>query len=205
MNNDIYLPTTNNLTLCHPEAALAAEGSPHIENNDAAPRRSHKIPVDARISAETAQVAHDDTHIKNRTSIRTSTFFLSWALFLAAGCTVGPNYHRPPVATAPAWKEQPPWRTATPQDSIPKGAWWTIFGDTELNDYETRAIGANQTIEAARNQLEQARASARITASGLFPQATVGFSAQRSRLSGNLPNNGSTIVLAPVTQNAFSL
>ncbi|HEY6967680.1 MAG TPA: efflux transporter outer membrane subunit, partial [Candidatus Angelobacter sp.] len=57
----------------------------------------------------------------------------------------------------------------------------------------------------ARNQLEQARASARITASGLFPQATVGFSAQRSRLSGNRPSNGSTIVLAPVTQSTFSL
>ena len=24
---------------------------------------------------------------------------------LLAGCTVGPNYHRPDAATAPAWKE----------------------------------------------------------------------------------------------------
>ena len=134
-----------------------------------------------------------------------SSVFISLILLFAIGCTVGPNYHRPPVATAPTWKEQPPWRTATPQDSIPKGTWWTIFGDPELNDYETKAIAANQTIEIARNQLEQARASARITQSGLFPQATVGFSAQRSRLSGNRPSNGSTIVLAPVTQSTFSL
>lgn len=126
-------------------------------------------------------------------------------LVFLVGCTVGPNYHRPTVPAAPAWKEQPPWRTATPQDSIPKGQWWTIFGDPELDGYETQALNANQTIESAGYQLDQARASARITQSGLFPQGTVGFSAQRSRLSGNRPSNGSTIVLAPVTQNTFSL
>lgn len=126
-------------------------------------------------------------------------------LVFLVGCTVGPNYHRPTVPAAPAWKEQPPWRTATPQDSIPKGQWWTIFGDQELDGYETQALNANQTIESARYQLDEARASARITQSGLFPQGTVGFSAQRARLSGNRPGNGSTIVLAPVTQNTFSL
>ena len=126
-------------------------------------------------------------------------------LFLLIGCTVGPNYHRPSAPAAPEWKEQPPWRAATPQDSIPKGSWWTIFGDDELNGYETRALAANQTIEVARNQLDQARASARITQSGLFPQGTVGFSAQRARISGTRPITGSTIVLAPVTQNTFTL
>jgi NodT family efflux transporter outer membrane factor (OMF) lipoprotein len=134
-----------------------------------------------------------------------SKFWLFAALLLLAGCTVGPNYHRASVPTPPAWKEQPPWRTATPQDAIPKGAWWAIFGDSELDQYEKHALAANQTIEVARTQLEQARASARITQSGLFPQATIGFSTQRSRLSGNRPSNGSTVILAPVTQNNFSL
>src|SRR5437763_7245331 len=110
-------------------------------------------------------------------------------LFLFIGCRVGPNYHRPSVPAAPAWKEQPPWRASDPKDSIPKGAWWTIFGDPELNQYETQALKANQTIEIARNQLEQARASARITQSGLFPQASAGFSAQRSLISANRPAN----------------
>ncbi|HLJ28944.1 MAG TPA: efflux transporter outer membrane subunit [Candidatus Angelobacter sp.] len=126
-------------------------------------------------------------------------------LLLLAGCTVGPNYHRPSVPAAPAWKEEPPWRAATPQDSIPKGSWWTIFADPELNQYEAQALTANPTIDVARYQLEQARATARITQSGLFPQGTAGFSAQRARLSGNRPANGSTLVLAPVTQNTFTL
>jgi outer membrane protein TolC len=70
-------------------------------------------------------------------------------VFLLSGCKVGPNYHRPDVATAPAWKEQPPWRAAAPKDSIPKGDWWATFSDGELVQYETQALKANQTIEIA--------------------------------------------------------
>jgi outer membrane protein, multidrug efflux system len=131
--------------------------------------------------------------------------FLAALLIVLTGCTVGPNYHRPAVPAAPAWKEEPPWRTATPQDSISKGDWWTIFSDPELSNYEAQAIKANPTIDVARYQLEQARASARITESGLYPQGTTGFSAQRARLSGTRPSNGSTILLKPVTQNTFTL
>ncbi len=128
------------------------------------------------------------------------------SIFLSVftGCTVGPNYHRPDVPLAPAWKEQPPWRAATPQDTLPKGTWWSIFGDDELSQYEVQALKANQTIESARNQLEQARASARITQSGLFPQMSAGFLAQRSRSSANAPS-ASGAVLPAVTQNTFSV
>src|SRR5262249_13884166 len=112
-----------------------------------------------------------------------------------------PNYHRPEVPAAPAWKEQAPWRAASPKDSLPKGQWWTIFGDPELNQYEDQAIAANQAIEVARNQLQQARASARITQSGLFPQLTAGASAQRSRISANQPTASGTPLKAASTQS----
>jgi NodT family efflux transporter outer membrane factor (OMF) lipoprotein len=116
------------------------------------------------------------------------------------GCVVGPNYHRPDVATAPAWKEQPPWRAADPKDSIPKGDWWTTFADDELNQYEAQALKANQTIEIARNQLQQARASARITQSGLFPQLTAGISAQRAQVSAGKPTTTGIPLVSPATQ-----
>jgi len=32
----------------------------------------------------------------------------------------GPNYRRPDVAVAPAWKEQPPWRAAEPEIPSPR-------------------------------------------------------------------------------------
>jgi outer membrane protein, multidrug efflux system len=127
--------------------------------------------------------------------------FVSAALLgLLAGCKVGPNYTRPSVPVAPAWKEQAPWRAASPQDSIPKGSWWTMFGDDELNQYESQAVQANQTIEIARNQLEQARASARITESGLFPQLSNGISLERARQSANRPTSTS---LLPATNADF--
>lgn len=134
-----------------------------------------------------------------RALLPASIFFLA-----LAGCTVGPNYRRPDVPLAPAWKEQPPWRAATPQDSLPKGTWWSIFGDEELSQYETEALKANQTIESARYQLDQARASVRITQSGLFPQLTIGLAGQRSRTSPNQPT-ASGSVLPAVTQNTFTV
>lgn len=127
-------------------------------------------------------------------------------LFLSLiGCKVGPNYHRPDVATPPAWKEQPPWRAANPKDSIAKGDWWGTFGDSELNQYETQALKANQTIEAARYQLEQARASARITVSGLYPQATANASAQRIRTSAGVPTTTGIPLPGPSTSSDFRI
>jgi multidrug efflux system outer membrane protein len=135
---------------------------------------------------------------------RSRSFLICTAfLFFLSGCTVGPNYHRPDVATAPAWKEQPPWRTADPKDSIPKGDWWTTFADSELSQYEAQALKSNQTIEIARNQLEQARASARITQSGLFPHLVTGVSAQRSQNSAGRPTTTGIPLLAPTTANDF--
>lgn len=133
-----------------------------------------------------------------------SPFLVICATFLLlAGCTVGPNYHRPDVATAPAWKEQPPWRAAEPKDSIPKGNWWTTFADGELDQYETQALKSNQTLEAARYQLQQARASARITQSGLFPQLTAGISAQRSQTSVGKPTVSGIPLASPTLSNDF--
>jgi multidrug efflux system outer membrane protein len=125
-------------------------------------------------------------------------------LFLA-GCAVGPNYHRPDVATAPAWKEQPPWRPADPKDSIAKGTWWMTFADDELSLYEAQALKANQTIEIARNQLEQARASARISTSDLFPQMGAGVSAQRARTSAGKPTTTGIPLASPSTASDFQI
>lgn len=125
-------------------------------------------------------------------------------LFLT-GCTVGPNYHRPDVATAPAWKEQAPWRVAAPKDSIPKGDWWTAFSDPQLVQYEIQSLKANQTIEAARYQLTQARASARISGSALYPQLTSGVTAARTRTSAGVPTVSGIPLTGPSTSSDFQI
>src|SRR5579864_8416884 len=104
-----------------------------------------------------------------------------------SGCSVGPNYHRPDAATPAAWKAEGPWRPGAPRDQIPKGEWWKIFGDADLDALESQAVSANFTIQASVAKLEQARALARISAAALFPQAGVGASAGAARVSGNRP------------------
>lgn len=124
---------------------------------------------------------------------------------LLAGCTVGPKYQRPTVATPSAWKEQPPFRAAQPRDAANKGDWWQVFGDPDLDALEAEATKANQTVEIARNQLQQARALAQISQAALYPTLNVSPSAQRARISGNRPTNGSLLLLQPVTQNTYAV
>jgi outer membrane protein TolC len=59
-------------------------------------------------------------------------------MMLLAGCTVGPKYARPSVPTAPAdaFKEVGGWKTAQPSDQLQRGAWWEMFGDSQLNALE---------------------------------------------------------------------
>ncbi len=82
-------------------------------------------------------------------------------LVLTAGCTVGPRYSRPaaPAPAPDAWKTQPPWQQAAPQDSIPKGEWWKIYNDADLNAYEQQLLQANQSLAAARDRLRSGAVS----------------------------------------------
>jgi NodT family efflux transporter outer membrane factor (OMF) lipoprotein len=117
----------------------------------------------------------------------------------------GPKYQKPEVQSPQAWQTPAPWQSAQPLDSLPKGAWWKVFGDSELDSYEDRALANNQTLQAAVSRLSQARASARVTASGLYPELDGGVRATRSRLSGNRPVSAAGISPVPVTQSDFSI
>jgi len=120
-----------------------------------------------------------------------------------AGCAVGPKYQRPPVQSPPAWKTEGPWREAAPKDAIPKGAWWEIFHDEELNGYEQQLLTANQSLAAARNRLDQARSLARVTSAALFPTLTADPNASRNRYSANRPE--STIPTPALTQGLYEI
>ena len=128
-------------------------------------------------------------------------------LFLSASCFArGPNYKKPDVVTPQAWKTPAPWQEANPADAIPKGKWWILFGDPELNQYEERAMANNQTLKAAISRLAEARATARVTASGLYPELDLGPSASRQLLSANRPVLSSTAgPNSAITYNLFTI
>jgi outer membrane protein, multidrug efflux system len=120
-----------------------------------------------------------------------------------SGCTVGPKYQRPPMQAPSAWKTEGPWREAAPKDAIPKGAWWEIFHDEELNGYELQLLAANQSLAAAQSRLDQARSLARVTSAALFPTLAADPNASRNRFSGNRPQ-----ILTPsgaITQSLYDI
>jgi outer membrane protein, multidrug efflux system len=133
--------------------------------------------------------------------------FVAAFLLLSALAAFGkaPKYKKPDVTIPQNWATPAPWQQSNPVDQIPKGAWWKVYGDEELNQYEDRAMASNQTLQAAISRLAEARASARITAAGLYPELDLNPSATRERLSGNRPLNGAPPPLFPITQNVFTI
>jgi NodT family efflux transporter outer membrane factor (OMF) lipoprotein len=72
-------------------------------------------------------------------------------------------------------------------DAEPRGTWWTVFNDPQLDQLESRVDASNQNIRAAVARLQQARAETRIQRASLFPALNIASSATRSRVSVNSP------------------
>jgi outer membrane protein, multidrug efflux system len=122
-------------------------------------------------------------------------------VMILAGCKVGPNYHRP----APLPNQPTPtnysgstnlvqWKVAEPSAHVPRGAWWKIFDDAELDRLETLAQTNNQNLAAAAARFQQSRDLVTATRSQLFPQINAGGTPNgdftRQRTSANQPFSG---------------
>ncbi len=129
------------------------------------------------------------TPAQHKQSLRTATATISLLAFLLAGCRVGPNYVAPaPPPPPPAYKEAPPnWTVATPQDQLPRGKWWEVYQDPQLNALEERIVVSNQNLKLAYQQYMVARDITRQARSGLFPVVGVQSSGSRQQLSRNRP------------------
>ena len=119
---------------------------------------------------------------------------------LLAGCAVGPDYHKPDAFksgplpgnfdnqnSATNWPE---WKAAEPSAQLPRGPWWNIFGDAELNRLETLATADNQDLTAAAARFEHARALVKIARADFFPQLSAQPDWVRQRTSANAPQLG---------------
>ena len=101
-----------------------------------------------------------------------------------AGCSVGPDYHRPePVALPMDWR----WKKAEPCDELTKGRWWELFGDPELDQLEETAVAQNQDLKAAVARVDEARARARLQGASFFPSITAAPAYTRTQLPADEP------------------
>ena len=111
--------------------------------------------------------------------------FASFASGLAlAGCMVGPDYVPPPVLAPETFKELKGnlvkgWKLATPRDRVDAGPWWAVYNDPALDALEAQVEISNQTVAAAVEAYEQARALVREAEAALFPTITAGYSTSR--------------------------
>ena len=103
---------------------------------------------------------------------------------LLAGCTAGPDYVRPAMEVPAAYKEGFAWQPARPRDHLPRGNWWSAFGDRELDALLAQVNVSNQTLLAAEAQFRQSAALADVARAAWFPTLTAGASETRSRPSG---------------------
>lgn len=102
-----------------------------------------------------------------------------------SACTLGPDYVKPTMDVPAAFKEQQGWKIAQPQDELPRGKWWEIFGDSTLNQLVEQVEVSNQNLRAAEAQYRQAQALAQQAGAAYYPTVTGGVSATRSRSPGN--------------------
>jgi NodT family efflux transporter outer membrane factor (OMF) lipoprotein len=149
-----------------------------------------------------------DFQIQNSLGFRRFGFRLSGLLcalgaVVLAGCSVGPDYHRPaalPAQPVPErYSDHNPtnatlWKRAEPAAQAPRGEWWQMFQDAELNRLESLASTNNQSLVAAVARWAQARDVVAATRSEYYPQLTAGGTPNgdfnRQRTSVNAPQLG---------------
>jgi multidrug efflux system outer membrane protein len=104
------------------------------------------------------------------------------ALWLLAGCAVGPDYAPPEMALPARWGEDAPARgDATIDDTTDLAVWWRAFGDPILDALIDEALAQNLTLAESAARVREARARRTIAAAGLFPSVGAGVQYQWQR------------------------
>ena len=124
------------------------------------------------------------------------------AVLCSSACRIGPQYVRPAAPVPVDLKEMAgsdEWKIATPSDALPKGKWWEIFGDPQLNALEELVNINNQNVKQAEAQFRQARAFVAANRANYYPQIGVNPSITQGDVG---PNGGRGV---GGTTSSFSL
>ena len=102
-----------------------------------------------------------------------------------AGCTVGPNYHKPQVKAPAQWRTTQPPAESQVTMAMTDPQWWTLFNDPILTRLENEVASANLDLRAASLRLMQSVAERRIASAAQLPHAEANASYARERASTN--------------------
>ncbi len=105
---------------------------------------------------------------------------------LLSGCDLAPVYDPPHFILPASYQGSGPFGVAHPEAALsPRGDWWTLFGDEQLNQLEDELGRANPTLQAAADAYGQARALAAEAQSGLSPQVSASAATSENKSSVN--------------------
>src|SRR4029453_2402759 len=88
-------------------------------------------------------------------------------IFLAGGCSVGPNYQKPDLPVPATWTEAQQKGVDTRTAELAR--WWSTFNDPLLNSLAERAVRSNLDLRLAEARIREARASRVVTPSRARP------------------------------------
>jgi outer membrane protein, multidrug efflux system len=109
---------------------------------------------------------------------------VSLGVGLLSGCNLAPVYDPPHFILPESYQGSGPFGVAHPDEVLsPRGDWWTMFGDTQLNQLEDQLGRANPTLQAAADAYGQARSLAAEAQSGLSPQVSANASVSENKAS----------------------
>ncbi len=126
-------------------------------------------------------------------------------LVALAACTLGPDYVRPGAQTPLAFKEAEGWKQAQPKDQVPRGSWWSVFGDPRLDELEAQVDLSNQNIKAAEARVREARALTQQARAAYFPTVNASGSATRAGGRGGSSAGSGTGVSGGAVGNFYNL
>jgi NodT family efflux transporter outer membrane factor (OMF) lipoprotein len=109
---------------------------------------------------------------------------IATAAVLLAGCTVGPNYKRPPMEVPSTFRAPAPLPEQQAA-SVADVKWFEVFHDEELQGLIRTALAHNYDLRDAVARVQEARANLGITRSNQIPQASVSGELEVTRLSRN--------------------
>jgi outer membrane protein, multidrug efflux system len=102
---------------------------------------------------------------------RITALLASLGAGLLAGCNLVPVYDPPHFILPESYQGSGPFRIANPDEALsPRGDWWALLGDPQLNQLEDQLGRANPTLQAAADLYAQARSLAAEAQSALSPQ-----------------------------------
>ncbi len=146
--------------------------------------------------------------IAMRTRVRPVALAAIVTATAVAGCTVGPDYRRPPVDTPAAWRLGPAdqyWQPAAPARAPLDPVWWTAFGDAQLDALEADALRNNQNLKAVAARYDQAKATLASVASAQYPAVGLNASGQRFKISADRPQTNYATRSMSTVQNEIQV